>query len=341
VLESQKFILDHEVSEFEREIAAYTTTAHAAGCASGTDAILLSLLGLGIGKGDEVITSAFSFFSTAGMIAWLQATPVFVDVDPVTFNLRTEQVAERITSNTKAIVAVHLFGQCCRMEDLTNLGVPVIEDACQSLGAERNGRRAGSMGATGCFSFYPTKNLGGYGDGGEITTNDERLYSVIKQLRAHGSSVQYHHDRVGTNSRLDEIQAAILRAKFKHLDQWNKKRNENAAAYFEQLDGVPLKLPEVEKGNTSIFHQFVIRTPDRDNLRNFLIEHEIGTAIYYPVPLHLQPCFSSYGYKKGDYPDAEECANTSLALPIYPELTKQQIEYVSSTIWKFFGKTQA
>ncbi|MCI0417589.1 DegT/DnrJ/EryC1/StrS family aminotransferase [bacterium] len=337
VLDSQKFILDAEVAALEAEMCGFTSAKHAVACASGTDALLLSLVAVGVKAGDEIITSPFSFFATAGMITWLRAKPVFVDIDPETFNFRAKEAAAKVNSRTKAIIAVHLFGQCCRMENLEDVNLPVIEDACQSIGAERYGKQAGTMGTTGCFSFFPTKNLGGYGDGGMITTNDDSIAATLRQLRAHGQSNEpYLHERIGTNSRLDELQAAILRAKFHHLNLWNARRNTNARFYFETLKGVPIQLPGVDEGNQSIFHQFVIRVSDRDRLKSFLEERGIGTAIYYPVPLHLQPCFQYLGYKRGDLPEAEECSTQVLALPIYPELSQEQLEYVTETIRSFF-----
>jgi dTDP-4-amino-4,6-dideoxygalactose transaminase len=337
VLESQQFILGSQVAEFEAEVCRYSGAKHAIACASGTDALLLSLLALNVQPDDEIITTPFSFFATAGMIAWLRAKPVFVDIDPATYNFRTEQIAAKITLRTKAIIAVHLFGQCCRIENLQKLDVPIIEDACQSIGAERNGKQAGTFGATGCFSFFPTKNLGGYGDGGMITTNDASTASVLRQLRTHGQGVEpYIHQRVGTNSRLDELQAAVLRTKFPHLNRWNDQRNRNARYYFETLKDLPIELPQIDEGNKSIFHQFVIRSSKRDSLKSFLAEKGIGTAIYYPVPLHLQPCFEYLQYKRGDFPEAERCASEVLALPIYPELSQDQLEYVSETIRSFF-----
>ncbi len=336
VLTRQKFILDTEVASFEREIAELCGTRFAIGCASGTDALLLSLLALQIGEGDEVITTAYSFFSTAGMISWIGAKPVFVDIDPRTFLMRPEQVRHRITSKTKAIVAVHLFGQCARMQELEDAGIPVIEDAAQAIGASQKGKAAGSLGITGCFSFFPTKNLGGYGDGGMITTNEDAIADRLKLLRAHGQgSTQYLHEIVGTNSRLDELQAAVLRVKLKHLGEWNRKRNENARYYISRLQGLPVELPALEPGNAHIYHQFVIKSPSRDRLQSFLSDQGIGTAVYYPVPLPLQPCFSSAGYKQGEFPDAEQCAKTSLALPVHPELTEQQLDYVASQINSF------
>ncbi len=337
VLERQKFILDTEVASLEREIAELCGARFAVGCASGTDALLLSLLALNAGEGDEVITASYSFFSTAGMISWIGAKPVFVDIDPRTFLLQPGQVRQKVTSKTKAVIAVHLFGQCSRMEELDGLGVPVIEDAAQAIGAARKGKPAGSLGITGCFSFFPTKNLGGYGDGGMITTNDETAATRIRLLRAHGQgSTKYLHQMTGTNSRLDELQAAVLRVKLKHLVEWNRKRNENARYYYEHLKDLPLDLPAVEPGNSHIYHQFVIKTVDRDRLQKFLSEKGIGTAVYYPLPLPLQPCFAGLGHKRGDFPDAEQCAETSLALPVYPELTEQQLDFVASQIHNFF-----
>jgi len=337
VLEQQQFILGPEVASLENEIAKYCGTNFAIACASGTDAILLALLTLGIGPGDEVITTSFSFFSTAGMISWVGAKPVFVDVDPATFNLRPDQVEKKITPNTKAIIAVHLFGQCCRMEELQRYGIPVIEDAAQSIGAKRNDIKAGSLGILGCFSFFPTKNLGAYGDGGLITTNDQKLADSLRQLRVHGQSSQrYLHHRIGTNSRLDELQAAVLRVKFKYLDEWNAKRAKNAQFYNHMLKGLPLDLPTADPANYHIYHQFVIRTENRDLLKTHLTNQGIGSAIYYPLPLPMQPCFESLNNSSADFPDAERISNTCLALPVYPELTPQQLELVVSAIRSFY-----
>jgi dTDP-4-amino-4,6-dideoxygalactose transaminase len=339
VLEKQQFILGEEGAFLEQEIADLCGTRFAIGCASGTDALLLSLLALGIGEGDEVITTAYSFFSTAGMIAWLKARPVFVDIDPDTFLLRPDQVASKITSKTRAIIGVDLFGQCCRSEELAGLGMPLIEDAAQAIGAKRNGKSAGALGVTGCFSFFPTKNLGAFGDGGMVTTNDENMARRIRQLRVHGEGAQkYLHEMVGTNSRLDEIQAAILRVKLKYLSSWNKLRNVNAEFYRTQLLQLPIRLPKIEEGNEHTFHQFVIRTEDRDRLRSVLTNKGIGSAVYYPAPLPLQPCFADLKHGKGDFPDAENCADTSLALPIHADLTPEQRETVVSTVRDFFEK---
>jgi len=333
VFATQKFILDEEGKTFETEMAALCGTRFAIGCASGTDALLLSLLALGIQEGDEVITTSYSFFSTAGMIAWLKAKPVFVDVNRETFNLNVEDVMRCITAKTKAIIAVHLFGQCCQIEELKASSIPVIEDAAQAIGSTRSGKPAGSFGITGCFSFFPTKNLGGYGDGGLITTNNEILADRLKMLRTHGQGVrQYLHPLLGTNSRLDELQAAVLRIKLKHLARWNRQRNEHAAFYRHELSGIPLELPVIDSQNVSNYHQFVIKTRDRDRLKTVLAENGIGTAIYYPIPLPYQPCFAALRHKQGAYPNAESCAATSLALPIYPELTQSQLERVVSVI---------
>ncbi len=337
MLAGQKFILDTQVASFEEEIAQLCGTRFAIGCASGTDALLLSLLALQIGEGDEVITTAYSFFSTAGMISWIGAKPVFVDIDPRTFLMRPEQVRDRITSRTKAVVAVDLFGQCARIEELEDGGIPVIEDAAQAVGASRNGKAAGSLGITGCFSFSPTKNLADMVTVGIITTVDQTITARLRLLRAHGHrSTKYLHEIVGTNSRLDELQAAVLRVKLKHLLEWNLKRNENARYYISRLQDLPVELPSLEPGNTHIYHQFVIKSPSRDRLQRHLSENGIGTAIYYPVPLPLQPCFSSGGHQQGEFPDAERCAETSLALPVHPELTEQQLDFVTSQIITFF-----
>ena len=337
VLESQKFILDEQVKAFETEMGELTGSGAAIACASGTDALLLSLVAIGLRPEDEVITTAYSFFATAGMISWLGAKPVFVDIHPETFNLRSDQIATKITGRTRAILAVHLFGQCCEFEKLTSFGLPVIEDAAQAIGSTRDGKRAGSMGISGCFSFFPTKNLGGYGDGGMIVTNDEEFANKLRMLRSHGQETQkYYHTTIGTNSRLDEIQAAVLRVKLKHLVQWNRKRASNAAYYNTHLQHLPVELPVIENKNVSNFHQYVIKTENRDKLKTYLANQGVGTAIYYPVILPLQPCFSGLGYKPEDFPDAQKCAQTSLALPIHPELSPEQVEFVAATISRFF-----
>ena len=336
VLTRQKFILDEEVRALEKGIAELTQSNFAIGCASGTDALLLSLRALGIGAGDEVITTAYSFFATGGMISWIGAVPVFVDIDPGTFNLLPAQVANKITAKTKAILAVHLFGQCCAIEQLQQFNLPLIEDAAQAIGSLRNGRPAGSIGISGCFSFFPTKNLGGYGDGGMIVTQDEEFAKKLRMLRTHGQEAQrYHHTLIGTNSRLDELQAAVLRVKLRYLQQWNEKRAANAAYYDEHLKHLPLELPVIDSANTSNFHQYVIQCKNRDRLKSYLADQGIGTGVYYPLILPLKPCFSELGYKAGDFPNAEKCSGSSLALPIYPELTAEQLEFVVQHISHF------
>ena len=337
VLATQKFILGEEGRRLETEVAEQTGTKFAIACASGTDALLLSLTALGVGRGDEVITTSYSFFATAGMISWLGATPVFVDIDPATFNLQTDEVAKKITTQTKAILAVHLFGQCCAIEELLRLGFPVIEDAAQAIGSKRKEKAAGSFGISGCFSFFPTKNLGAYGDGGMIVTNKEDLANHLRMLRGHGQESQrYYHAMIGTNSRLDEMQAAVLRVKLKHLKRWNQKRLSNAEYYTQHLRHLPVHLPHIEPTNVWNAHQYVIRTEKRDELKQYLTDHGIGTAIYYPVILPLQPCFSTLRYKPGDFPNAELCARTALALPIHPELSIDQLEYVVNSVSQFF-----
>lgn len=338
ILETQQFILGPEVAALEQEISLFTHTQHAIGCASGTDALLLCLTALGVGPGDEVITSAYSFFATAGSIAWLGAKPVFLDIDPDTYLMRVEQTESRITTKTKAIVGVHLFGQCCRIEELSRFDIPVIEDAAQAIGAFRDGLPAGSLGKASCFSFFPTKNLGAYGDGGMITTNDDRIAERIRELHAHGEkSPRYHHQTLGINSRLDALQAAVLRVKLRRLNSWNLQRARHARHYIEKLNGLPLILPKIENGNSSNFHQFLIQTDHRDSLQEFLKERQIQTAVYYPVPLPHQPCFTAYGYQQGQFPDAERCSQNSLALPVYPELSAEQLDHVTNSIHDFFA----
>jgi dTDP-4-amino-4,6-dideoxygalactose transaminase len=343
VLETQKFILGNDVSALETEIAGYCGTRHAIACASGSDAILLSLLALGIGPNDEVLTTPYSFFATAGYIVRAGATPVFADIDPRSFNLDPGAVEAVLDLHPKirAIMPVHLFGACADMGPLLKLatarGLPVIEDAAQAIGAEWNGQRAGSLGASGCFSFFPSKNLGAYGDGGIVTTNDASLAGRVAALRVHGSRAKYYHDYVGLNSRLDSLQAAILRVKLRHLDHWTEARQRNADFYRQHLAGLPVTLPSPAAYNTRhVYNQFVIRSQPRDELRVWLSSQGIGTEIYYPLPLHLQACFASLGYREGDFPVSEEVARTSLALPIFPELTAQQIESVCSAIREFF-----
>ena len=349
VLNTNGFILGGEVAELEKELAVYCGVKYAIGCASGSDAILLALMALDVGPGDEVITTPYSFFATVSSITRLGAVPVFVDIDPVTYNLDAPQVEAKITSKTKAIEPVHLYGQCADMAALKTIadkhGIAVVEDAAQAIGAEEDGVQAGAMSAIGCFSFYPSKNLGGMGDGGFVTTNDDALAKKLLALRVHGSEEKYYHKYVGLNSRLDGFQGAVLRVKLPHLDSWTDARRTNAGNYgllftdsgiTEQI-GLP-----VERGNAKhIYNQYVIRVPGRrDELRAFLTEKGIGTDIYYPVPLHLQECFAYLGYTAGDMPQSEKAALETLALPIYPELQYAAQEYVAESIAEFFARTQ-
>lgn len=347
VLDTNGFILGGEVAELEKELAAYCGTKHAIACASGSDAILLALMAFDIGRGDEVITTPYSFFATVSSITRLGATPVFVDIDPVTYNLDVSRIESKITPRTKAIEPVHLYGQCADMTALGEIGqrhgIPILEDAAQAIGAEDNGVRAGAIGAIGCFSFYPSKNLGGMGDGGFLSTNDVVLAKKLLALRVHGSEKRYYHKYVGLNSRLDGFQGAVLRVKLPHLDEWTARRRANVDRYRELFDargltgliGLPFERPD----GRHIYNQYVLRIRERrDDLRAFLTEKEIGTDIYYPVPLHLQECFEYLGCKVGDFPESEKAANETIALPIYPELIDAELEYVADSIAAFFNE---
>jgi len=344
VCENQRFILGPLVQKLEQEIAAYLGIAHAVGVASGSDALLLSLMAIGVGPGDEVITTPYTFFATAGSISRLGARPVFVDIDPTTFNIHSAQIETRLTKHTKVIIPVHLFGQCCEMGPILKFvrskKIKVIEDAAQAMGATHHGQKAGTMGDLGCFSFFPTKNLGGFGDGGMIVTRDEETASRLRRLRVHGSEERYYHLEIGCNSRLDELQAAILRIKLNHLDQWNSARRECAKRYHQLFIDAALlsylERPEVVPDNSHVFHQYVIRAQQRDKLRSYLKERDVDTEIYYPVPLHLQACYKDLGYREGDFPEAERLAKEALALPIYPELTNEQQSYVVEQIESFY-----
>ena len=344
VLASQRFVLGDEVRQLESSIAEYCQTKHAVGCASGSDALLLSLMALDIQAGDEVLTTPFSFFATAAAIARLGARPVFVDIDPRSYNIDTSRIADAVTPRTKVIMPVHLYGQCAEMDPLLEVGkrrgIPVVEDAAQAIGATDNGRRAGSMGLMGCFSFYPTKNLGGAGDGGILTTNDDQIAARLRRLRTHGGANEYEHAEIGINSRLDELQAAVLRVKFPSLDKWSEERSLKAAFYSQLLNDAdlsfPLTTPQVRTDCRHIFHQYVIRVPgNRDALMEHLKTRGVGTKVYYPIPLHEQECFSYLGYKRGDFPEAEAAARETLALPVYPELTEAQQVYVVQAIKEF------
>jgi len=343
VFESQQFILSDECRRLEEEVAAYSGAAYGIGCASGTDALLLALKALNVGPGDEVLTVPFTFFATAGAIVNTGARPVFVDIDPATFCMDPAQLEAALDKHprAKAVIPVHLYGACADMEPIlaaaARHGVPVVEDAAQAIGAEYDGRRAGSLGRIGCFSFFPTKNLGAAGDAGMMTTNDEALARRLKSLRVHGSEVRYYHDEVGYNSRLDGLQAAVLRVKLRHLDDWTGRRQQNAALYGAALTGLPVRVPVTgPRSNRHIYHQFVIRAERRDALRQFLADGGIGSELYYPLPLHQQKCFLSLGYQTGDFPVSEACAADALALPVYPELTADDIGRVAERIRAFY-----
>ena len=354
VFDSQYFILGPKVKALEEEIAEYCSTAHAVGVSSGTDALLISLMAADIAAQDTVITSPYTFFATAGCVARTGARPIFVDIDPQTYNISPELLESTIQSMTrtelsklKAVIPVHLYGQCADMALILKIcekyDLIVIEDAAQAIGAEYKEKRAGSMGDFGCFSFFPSKNLGAFGDGGVVTTNSEKFYSKLLKLRVHGSHPKYYHQLIGGNFRLDAFQAAIVSVKLKYLDRWTNARQKNARDYRNLFEGAGLtdlvQLP-VEKETRHIYNQFVIRVNEkRDDLRGFLSDAGIGTEVYYPVPLHLQECFSDLGYKKGDFPAAEHAALHTLALPIYPELSDDQMAYVVEKVKAFYLKT--
>jgi dTDP-4-amino-4,6-dideoxygalactose transaminase len=341
VLESQQCIGGPKVDELEGEIAAISDCKFAVGASSGTDAILNSLMSLDIGAGDEVIIPPFTFFATAGCVVRVGAKPVFVDIDPKTFNIDPELIASALTEKTKAIMPVHLFGQVAEMDPIMEIAnkhdLAVIEDAAQSITSTYKGKKAGSIGTMGCFSFFPSKNLGGIGDGGMIVTNDERLYERLLLMRNHGAKPKYYHKYTGGNFRLDPIQAAALLVKLPHLNDWSKARRRNAAYYDEKFAGTVVQTPCISPDCVSIFNQYCIRVPSRGELVAHLRERDIGCEIYYPVPLHLQECFQNLGYKEGDFPEAEKAAKEVLAIPIYPELTDEMKDYVAETILSFLG----
>jgi len=343
VLESNRFIGGSELEAFEREMAAYCNVEHAVGLSSGTDALLVSLMALGIGPGDEVIVPSFTFFSTAGSVHRVGGKVVFSDIDPVTFNMDPDHARGLVTPRTKAVIPVNLFGQCADMDSIYQLcdlyGLKIIEDAAQSIGALYNGSMAGALGHVGCFSFFPSKNLGGIGDGGAVTTRDGLLADKIRSLRNHGETVRYHHSLIGGNFRLDSIQAAALRVKLRRLEAWHEQRRQNARHYVIALSdlekmgliGLPVELP----GRKHVYNQFVIRIAGRDALQQYLASKRIGTAIYYPVPLHLQACFAELGYREGSLPQSEEASRQVLALPIYPGLSQNQLDKVTRHVRAF------
>jgi dTDP-4-amino-4,6-dideoxygalactose transaminase len=345
VVDAQAFILGEPVARLESEVAELSHARYAVGCANGTDAILLALRALDIGRGDEVVTTPFTFFATAGTVHNVGATAVFVDIDPATFNVDPAAAAAARTDRTRAVIPVDLFGQMAPIEAVMTAmpGVPVIEDAAQSIGARRmidgEWRMAGEVATIGTFSFFPSKNLGGYGDGGMIVTQDERLFRRLARLRTHGSLKTYYHEEVGYNSRLDALQAAVLRAKLPHLAAWSAKRRENAAFYDAAFADVPeVRTPYVDPANESIYNQYTVRADRRDALQAHLKERGIGSSIYYPLPLHLQPCFAYLGYKQGACPESERAAAEVISLPIYPELTRAQLDEVAGAIRVFYGR---
>jgi len=342
IFDTGRFVMGPAHEAFEKSLAERLGVRHAIGVSSGTDALLVAFMALSIGPGDEVVTSPFSFFASAGVIARLGARPVFVDIDPATFNLDPARIEDALTPRTKAIQPVHLYGQCADMapilEIATRRGVPVVEDACQAIGAEYHGKAAGSLGTMGAFSFYPTKNLGAAGDAGAVTTDDDDLAALLRSLRLHGSSVTYHHDRVGGNFRLDAIQAAVLSAKLPRLDHWNERRRAIAARYRELLGKAAasghLTLPSETPGVRHTYHQYVVRVGhgNRDAIRRRLSERGVGSSVFYPIPLHLQDCFLELGGREGDFPAAEKAAREVLALPMFAELTEAEIERVAEAL---------
>ncbi|MES2522333.1 MAG: DegT/DnrJ/EryC1/StrS family aminotransferase [Gemmatimonadota bacterium] len=345
VVDNQAFILGDPVAKLECDIAGLSQTKYAVGCANGTDAILLALRALGVGAGDEVVTTPFTFFATGGAVHNVGARPVFVDIDPRTFNIRPDAVAAAITPRTKAVIAVDLFGQMAAIEQIAAAarGLPVIEDAAQSIGASRtiDGRKtmAGETATIGTFSFFPSKNLGGYGDGGMMVAQDEDVFERLMKLRTHGSRRTYYHEIVGYNSRLDALQAAVLLAKLPHLEGWSAGRRHNAAYYDAAFEGIDaITVPYVEPENTSIFNQYTIRVADRDGLKAHLTSRGIGSSVYYPLPLHLQPCFAYLGYQEGQCPESERAAKEVLSLPIYPELTTSQLDEVVGAVRSYYGR---
>lgn len=353
VCASQRFILGDEVAALEREISAYIGASETVTCASGTDALWLSLLALGVGPGDEVLTTPFSFFASAAAVVRVGARPVFVDIGPLTFNLDPEKVERRLAAypptRVKAILPVHLYGQVADPDAFRRIaavhGFALLEDAAQAFGAAWRGKRAGSLGAAAAFSFYPTKNLSAYGDAGCVTTSDPALAERLRRLRVYGSKERYIHEEVGWNSRLDALQAAVLRVKLQHVDRWNAQRGERANAYDRLLadaglsrgDAAPVRLPQRSRDAHHIFHQYVIRAHKRDGLRAFLAEHGIGAEIYYPRPLHLQNAFAYLGYAPGDFPEAERAAQEALALPMFPELREDEQRAVVDVIAEFYS----
>lgn len=344
VVDSQNFVLGEDLKALEEEMAVYCTTKHGIGVGSGTDALTISLMALGIKSGDEVITSPFTFFSSAEAISLVGATPVFVDIDPKAYTIDPALIEKRISKRTKAIIPVHLYGQCADMDPIISLakkhGIRIVEDCAQAIGAIYKGRKAGSMGDLGALSFYPSKNLGGYGEGGMIVTQNSSLAERVRMLRVHGSSVRYVHSMIGTNSRLDNIQAAILRVKLRYINAWLDARREKARYYSDRLKDLPLDIPYIPSYNVPTYHLYVIRPhTDLAKFMEFLTKNDIETRTYYPIPLHLQECYAALGYKKGDLKNSEDAASQTCAIPLYPEISKKDMDHVIDTIRRYFKAT--
>jgi dTDP-4-amino-4,6-dideoxygalactose transaminase len=336
VCDSQQLILGPHVERLEKSLASYCHTKHAVGVSSGTDALLCSLMALGIKAADEVICPTFTFFATAGSIARLGAKPIFVDIEPQSFNLDPSKLKRAISKQTKAIMPVHLFGQMARMDAIDEIAkqhdLPVIEDAAQAIGAKRNDKAACSFGLAGCLSFYPTKNLGAFGDAGAICTSDDAFAEKCRKLRVHGSGHTYHHEMIGGMFRLSALQAAVLSVKLNYLDQWHEARRRHAAIYDELLNGSNVITPKIDAGTWSIYNQYVVRVPNRDRVKQRLADRGILSAIYYPIPLHIQECFRYLGHREGDFPESERACREVLALPVYPELSEEQVRYVAQEL---------
>lgn len=342
VMSSSRFILGDNVKKLENDVADYSDVQYGVGVANGSDALHIALQACGVQTGDEVITTPFTFFATAGAIARAGATPVFVDIDPVTFNIDPSKIEEAINEKTKAIIPVHLYGQIADMDPIIEIAkkhnLYIVEDSAQSIGATYKGRKTGSLGDICCFSFFPTKNLGAYGDAGMVVTNNEDFAEKMRVIRVHGSKPKYYHHVLGYNSRLDELQAAVLNVKFPHLNNWIEKRRNHAQLYTELLNkglGDQVVTPVEKDGNFHVFHQYTIRVSEREKLQAFLKEQGIETMVYYPLPLHVQPVFKELGYKEGDFPISEKAAKEVISLPMFPELRNEQIEYVVENIVKF------
>jgi dTDP-4-amino-4,6-dideoxygalactose transaminase len=341
VCDAQALILGPHVEKFEKNLAKYCQTKHAIGVSSGTDALLCALMAIGVGPGDEVICPSFTFFATAGCVARLNAKPVFVDVEPRSFNVNPDLVEKAVTNKTKAIIPVDLFGQVCKIDVVNDIaqkhGLKVVEDAAQAIGAKRFDKPACSEAFAGCLSFYPTKNLGAFGDAGAICTNDDAFAEKCRKLRVHGSGHTYYHETVGGMFRLAAIQAAVLDVKLKYLQSWHEARRRNARIYNELLAGSTVVTPKIDEGNWSIYNQYVVRVPDRDNVKKKLTDRGIATGVYYPLGLHQQQCFAYLGYKPGDLPETERATAEVLALPVYPELPEDQVRYVAEQLRAIVG----